>query len=475
MCSTAPRPRPIVEDDPVGAAQRLRRQQGGRRAGGARGDPRARHPAHLLGLQRHGREFVQTMLRLAAERQHAARRRRPARLRPPRPRSRRLRCSPVARGWRATRPSRLGTFHLAGAGETTWYGFAEAICAVAAAGPDRRAGVEPIATADYPTPAARPANSRPRLPAGSHAVFGITPRALARALAAMIGASCGRVTAGRRSHEGHHSGRRLGHAALPADARDQQAAAAGLRQADDLLSAVDADAGRHPRHPDHHHAARTRRSSSALLGDGSQWGARPALCRAARAAAACRRPSSSARTSSPASRCALVLGDNIFFGHGLADDAAAAPTRATSGATVFAYAVSDPERYGVVEFDAAGRRALDRGEAAPSPVQLGGDRALFLRRAACCDIAAAVKPSRARRARDHRRQPRLSRGGQLHVERWAAAIAWLDTGTHDSLLEAAEFVATIEQRQGLKIACLEEIAYRRASSTASSCSSARRP
>ena len=157
-------------------------------------------------------------------------------------------------------------------------------------------------------------------------------------------------------------------------------------------------------------------------------------------------------------RCALILGDNIFYGTGLTADARSAPARAT-GCTVFAYHVTDPERYGVVEFDPAGKRRRHRREAEGSQIELGGDRTLFLRQPRARHRR-QPQAFGARRARDHRRQRCLSRRGELNVERMGRGFAWLDTGTPDSLLDAAEFVRTIEQRQGWMIACIEEIAYR---------------
>jgi glucose-1-phosphate thymidylyltransferase len=153
----------------------------------------------------------------------------------------------------------------------------------------------------------------------------------------------------------------------------------------------------------------------------------------------------------------LVLGDNIFFGHGLPDLMASARARAT-GATVFAYHVADPERYGVVEFDAAMRaRSIEEKPRAPrSPWAVTG---LYFYDAQVVDLAANLKPS----ARGELEITDLNaiylERGQLNVEIMGRGYAWLDTGTPDSLLEAAEFVATLERRQGMKIACPEEIAF----------------
>ena len=171
-----------------------------------------------------------------------------------------------------------------------------------------------------------------------------------------------------------------------------QAAAAGVRQADDLLPAVDADAGRHPRHPAHLDA-RGHAALRAASGRRQRAGASASPTRCSRRRTASRRRSSSAASSSAAMRSALVLGDNIFYGHDLQPHARARQRRAATGATIFAYPVADPERYGVVEFDAAGRvlsleekpqAAEDRATRSPASISTT-TRSL--------DIAAALKPS----------------------------------------------------------------------------------
>jgi len=196
---------------------------------------------------------------------------------------------------------------------------------------------------------------------------------------------------------------------------------------------------------------------SELLGDGAQWGLNIEYCVQPS-------PDGLAQAFTLGKNfvgnnpSALVLGDNIFYGHELVDQLNSANDR-NAGATIFAYHVNDPERYGVVEFD-KNYTALSIEEKPKQPRSNYAVTGLYFYDNQVCDIAASIKPS----ARGELEITDINRTyldkNELSVEVMGRGFAWLDTGTHDSLLDAAGFIATLQKRQGLMVACPEEIAYR---------------
>ena len=196
---------------------------------------------------------------------------------------------------------------------------------------------------------------------------------------------------------------------------------------------------------------------SELLGDGSQWGmnlhyaVQPSPDGLAQAFVI-------GKNFVGNSHSALVLGDNIFYGHDLVKQLQNAGAR-TAGATVFAYHVKDPERYGVVEFDSQ-KRAISIEEKPKAPKSHYAVTGMYFYDKQVCNIAADIRPSARGELEITDVNRRYLEQSGLNVELMGRGFAWLDTGTHDSLLEAASFIATLQRRQGLQVACPEEIAWR---------------
>ena len=345
-----------------------------------------------------------------------------------------------------------GTYHYVGADTVTWYGFATMIFAEAARFGRKVPQVAPIATADFPTAAPRPAYSVLET-AKLERTFGIKPRPLRASLVATLERVFRRGESGMKGIIlAGGSGSRLYPITI---ATSKQLMAvynkpliyyplsvlmlAGIR--DVLIVSTPEDQDRFVR----------------LLGDGSRIGMSFSY-------AAQPKPEGLAqafiigREFVGNRRCALVLGDNMFYGTGLTPLLQRAMARA-SGCTVFAYLVNDPERYGVVEFDDASK-SVGIVEKPISPKSHWAVTGLYFYDNRVLDIAANLKPSPRGELEITDVNLAYLALGELACERTGRGFAWLDTGTPDSILDAAEFVRTIEQRQGWMIACIEEITYR---------------
>jgi glucose-1-phosphate thymidylyltransferase len=193
-----------------------------------------------------------------------------------------------------------------------------------------------------------------------------------------------------------------------------------------------------------------------LLGDGSQWGLHLEYAEQPHPGGLAQAFLIGKEFVGTSPSC-LVLGDNIFYGHGLVDQLRAAGAR-ERGATVFGYYVSDPERYGVAEFDATGQ-VLSLEEKPSKPKSNWAVTGIYFYDNQVCGLAEELRPSPRGELEITDLNNRYLKRGELHVSRIGRGTAWLDTGTHESLMQAGQFIETIERRQGLKICCPEEVAY----------------